>query len=107
MSHTLMREEVARELAGLETDAHLAVQAKGWRFLGPEKITSLFPFDRATSWEPLRSRNPIFAVGRGQREAFFEAVIVLRASEHQTAARPGPVPPCRIPLLTHFRACDP
>jgi hypothetical protein len=79
MSHTRMREEVARELAGLETDAHLAVQAKGWRFVGPEKITSLSPFDRATSWEPLRSGNPTFAVGRGQRQAFFEAVIVLRA----------------------------
>jgi hypothetical protein len=36
------------------------------------------PYDRATSWEALRSRNPTFAVGRGQREAFFEAVRIVR-----------------------------
>jgi REP element-mobilizing transposase RayT len=79
MDHALIRDEVARELTRLETDAHRDVQAKGWRFLGPEKIASLSPFDRATSWEPLRGRNPTFAVGRAQREAFFEAVTVLRA----------------------------
>jgi hypothetical protein len=37
------------------------------------------PFGRATSWEPIRKRNPTFAVGPGQKAAFFEAVTELRA----------------------------
>jgi hypothetical protein len=78
MSPALVRENVGTEIARLETEAHTTMQASGWRFLGPEKIASLSPFDRAKSWEPIRSRNPTFAVGRGQREAFFEAVLVLR-----------------------------
>jgi REP element-mobilizing transposase RayT len=78
MSDTLVRDNVAQELQRLETDAHQAVRDKGWRFLGPQKVLAMSPFDRATSWEPLRGRNPTFAVGRGQREAFFEAVTVLR-----------------------------
>jgi hypothetical protein len=45
----------------------------------PKQISKLSPFDRATTWEPLRDRNPQFAVGRGQRSAFFEAVRDLRA----------------------------
>jgi hypothetical protein len=35
--------------------------------------------DRRRSWEPIRGRNLTFAVGRGQREAFIEAVLELRA----------------------------
>ena len=34
---------------------------------------------RATSFELLRDRNPTFAVGRGQRKVFFQAVASLRA----------------------------
>jgi hypothetical protein len=78
MSHALARTAIAQEVERLEADAHRAVQAKGWRFLGRDRISSLSPFDRAKSWEPLRDRNPTFAVGRGQREAFFEALTVLR-----------------------------
>jgi len=54
------------------------MNTKGWRFLGPARVLAASPYDRATSPEPLRGRNPTFAVGRGQREAFFEAVTVLR-----------------------------
>jgi hypothetical protein len=73
------REKVALELQGLEQVAHAAAKAKGWRFLGAQRIAWLSPYERATSWEPLRDRNPTFAVGRGQRIAFFHAVRVLRA----------------------------
>ena len=34
---------------------------------------------RVKSWEALRERNATFAVGRGQRSAFFEAVAAVRA----------------------------
>ena len=59
--------------------ARTAVNKKGWRFLGADRCRKLSPYKRARSFEPLRSRNPTFAVGRGQRAAFFEAVKELRA----------------------------
>ena len=79
MADALVRTNVERELARIETEAHRAMQAEGRRFLGPEKVLAMSPYDRATSYEPLRSRNPTFAVGRGRREDFFEAVILLRS----------------------------
>jgi putative transposase len=72
------RQKVALELQWLEQAAHAEVKAKGWRFLGAQRIALLSPYKQATSWEPLRGRNPTFAVGRGQRTAFFHAVNVLR-----------------------------
>jgi hypothetical protein len=56
-----------------------AVSANGGAFLGVRRVLKTSPFDRATSWEPIRGRNPTFAVGREQRPAFFEAVVALRA----------------------------
>jgi putative transposase len=76
------RNAVATELAELESAAHATVRTRGWRFLGKARLRSLSPYDRATSPEPLRARNPVFAVGRGQRAAFFEAVAVLRLFRH-------------------------
>ena len=73
-----LREMVIAEVQRLEADAHAALKAKGWRVLGRDRLAALSPYDRATSWEPLRGRNPHFAVGRGQREAFFETVFLLR-----------------------------
>jgi len=78
MSDAQVRELACVELARLETEAHQEMDAKGWRFLGPERVLAASPYDRATSWEPLRNCNPTFAVGRGQREAFIEAGTVLR-----------------------------
>jgi hypothetical protein len=78
MSAALIRDAVALELAHLEAEAHARAEATGARFLGVQKVLATSPYDRATSCEPLRDRNPSFAVGRGQRDAFFEAVRVLR-----------------------------
>jgi putative transposase len=74
----LLRENVAMEVAQLEAEVHRLMDAKGWRFLGAAKVLAASPYDRATSWEPIQSRNPTFAVGRGQREAFIEAATLLR-----------------------------
>ena len=49
-----------------------------WKFLGAHRVAMMSPFKRATSYEPLRACNPTFAVGKGNREAFFEAVAKLR-----------------------------
>jgi len=74
-----IRKRVTAELERLERKAYAEVKAKGWRFLGLQRLALLSPFQQAKSWEPLRGRNPHFAVGRGQRRAFFQAVRVLRA----------------------------
>lgn len=48
-------------------------------FLGAERARTGSPYKRAKSWEPLRGRNPSFAVGKNQSEALREAVQALRA----------------------------
>jgi REP element-mobilizing transposase RayT len=78
LSDEAIRERVAAELDVLERKARAEVKAKGWRFLGPQRIAQLSPLKQASSSEPVRKRNPTFAVGRGQRTAFFHAVKVLR-----------------------------
>ncbi len=74
-----VREAVDEELECHERLAHEEVKKRGWRFLGAQRIRRLSPYRRATSFELLRDRNPTFAVGRGQRKLFFEAVAELRA----------------------------
>jgi hypothetical protein len=73
-----LRVMVAKELEHAEREARAGVSAKGWKVIGRDRVTRLCPYDRARSWEPLRSRNPTFAVGRGQREAVAQAVATLR-----------------------------
>jgi REP element-mobilizing transposase RayT len=79
ISEKTARDAVAAELGALEAAAHARVRAEGGSFLGKARLRSLSPYDRATSREPLRARNPTFAVGRGQSDAFFHAVAMLRA----------------------------
>ena len=74
-----IREAVAEELDRQERLARHEVKTRGWRVLGSEHVRRLSPYRRATSVEPLRGTNPTFAVGRGQREVFFQAVAELRA----------------------------
>ena len=78
-SDAQVRDAVALELTHQERLAQAEVKKKGWRVLGSERIRRLSPYSRAKSFEPLRGRNPTFAVGRGQRQAFFAAVAELRA----------------------------
>lgn len=80
-----VRIAVAAELERLETKATAEIRAKGWTVVGARQLLRISPFKRAKSWEPLRSLNPTFAVGRGQRRAFFTAVKVLR--DFRTAYR--------------------
>jgi putative transposase len=81
-----LQREVAEELRALEHDAQVEVRGKGWKFLGAHKLASLSPFARARSWEPLRSLNPTFAVGRHNKQAFFACVARLRAFRQQYRA---------------------
>ncbi len=72
-----VRHRVEQELVRLESEARTRVRAKGWRVLGRSAVLRSSPYERATSWEPLRGLNPHIAVGRGQRQVFFQAVKVL------------------------------
>lgn len=74
-----LRDLVARELEGQERDARVEAKRRGWKYLGADRCRKSSPYRRAKSFEPLRRRNPTFAVGRGQRDAFFQAVRGLRA----------------------------
>jgi putative transposase len=70
---------IADELERAEQEARTALRAKRVRPLKPAQLKRLSPYKRARGWEPLGALNPTFAVGRGQRSAFFAAVAVLRA----------------------------
>ncbi len=48
-------------------------------YIGAERAASVSPYERATSFEPIRARNPTFAVGRGSREAWLQAAAAVRA----------------------------
>jgi len=74
-----IRDAVALELTHQEQLARAEVKKRGWRVLGSERVRRVSPYRRAKSFEPIRGRNPTFAVGRGQRKAFFGAVAELRA----------------------------
>jgi REP element-mobilizing transposase RayT len=77
-----LREAVQGELERQERLAYQEVRKHGWRVLGAARVRRLSPYRRATSFELLRDRNPTFAVGRGEKKVFFEAVAELRAFRH-------------------------
>ncbi|MGK4003435.1 transposase [Sorangium sp. So ce1036] len=71
--------QVAAELERLETQARAEVERQGLRFMGAERASKVSPYDRATSFEGLRERNPTFAVGRDQGDARRSAAATVRA----------------------------
>lgn len=73
------RHEVEGELARQETCAHAELQKQGIRFWGAERASEVSPYERAKSVEKTRERNPTFAVGRGQGDAWSLAAASVRA----------------------------
>ena len=71
--------EVAAELERQEAEAQAQVAQQGLPFLGAERAREVSPHDRATSFEALRERNPTFAVGRKQGDAWKRAAAAVRA----------------------------
>jgi putative transposase len=71
------RREVAAELARDEAEAPAELLAEG--VLGADRAGSVSPYERATSFEPLRALNPTFAVGRGSNDAWRGAAAAVRA----------------------------
>ena len=71
------RREVAAELARAEAKAHAERAREG--VLGADRAGSVSPYERATSFEPVRALNPTFAVGRGSADAWRRAAAAVRA----------------------------
>jgi len=71
--------ELDIELKRQEAEAQTEVQRRGYRFLGAERASQVSPYERATSFESLRDRNPTFAVGREQGSARRNAGTAVRA----------------------------
>jgi hypothetical protein len=71
------RREVAAQLAREEAKAHAELAGEG--VLGAERAGSVSPYERATSFEPLRALNPTFAVGHGSKDAWRRAAAAVRA----------------------------
>ncbi|WP_437600023.1 transposase [Sorangium sp. So ce590] len=71
--------EVAAELERHEAQARAEVERQGMRVLGAERARNVSPYERATSFEALRGRNPTFAVGREQGDAWRIAAAAVRA----------------------------
>jgi hypothetical protein len=70
---------IKREYEELQQKAREEMVAKGRHFMGADKVTKVSPYQRATSWEDVRSLNPTFAVGRGKEEAKKLAIKALKA----------------------------
>ncbi len=75
-------ERLRAELALQEEDAREEVRELGWVVLGAERVLSMSPFRRATSFEALRSREPHLASGRGQTSFRVAAIKALQAFRH-------------------------
>ncbi|WP_437650518.1 transposase [Sorangium sp. So ce362] len=73
------RQQVAAELERQEAQARAEVERRGLRVLGAERVSKVSPYDRAKSSEGLRERNPTFAVGHEQGEAWRTAAAAVRA----------------------------
>lgn len=73
------RRQVADEVERIEEAAHAATQEEGRSFLGAEGALAVSPTTRATTPEPIVDRNPSFAVGRNQGDAWHRAAAAVRA----------------------------
>jgi REP element-mobilizing transposase RayT len=73
------RLQVEAELTRLEAHARAEMKRQGRRFLGAERACAVSPTDRASTPERTVDRNPRFAVGRNQGDAWRRAATALRA----------------------------
>lgn len=72
------REMIAAEADRLESEARYNARAEGKTFMGAFKAAHISPRKRSTTREPRNTRNPTFAVGRDNREAYVAVATSLR-----------------------------
>jgi putative transposase len=80
------RRQVATELERLEAQAHAEMREQRRSFLGARRARAICPTARVTTRDPAAKRNPTFAVGRGQGDAWLRAAAAVRAFREAYAA---------------------
>ena len=75
----IFRGQVATEVERLEASARAKMEEQRRAFLDAERAQAVPPTARATTPEPAIDRNPRFAVGRDQGDAWHRAAATLRA----------------------------
>jgi REP element-mobilizing transposase RayT len=73
------RRAVAAELERQQAEARAEAKRRGHRFAGAKRVAAVSPYERATSFEALRDRNPTFAVGRQHGDDWRAAAAAVRA----------------------------
>jgi REP element-mobilizing transposase RayT len=73
------RRQIAAEVERVETNARAERKERGALVLGARRAAAVSCLERATSIEPSGTRNPTFAVGRGNGSAWRCAAGVVRA----------------------------
>jgi putative transposase len=73
------RRQVETEVLRLEAQAHAEMKERRRSFLGAERAGAVSPTARATTMEPAIDRNPTFAVGRDQGDAWQRAAAAVQA----------------------------
>ena len=73
------RDQIATEVARLEAATHTEIAERRRGVLGAERARTVSPARRATTPEPRFDRNPTFAVGRDQGDAWRRAAAAVRA----------------------------
>jgi hypothetical protein len=74
-----VRVAIAEQVAEAEAFAAADMRARGLKFVGRESALRCSPFARAKSDEQAVRHNPTFAVGKGQKEAYRNAIKNVRA----------------------------
>jgi hypothetical protein len=74
-----VRTAIAEQVAEAEAFAAADMRARGLKFLGREYVLLCSPFERAKGSEQAPGHNPTFAVGRGQKDAYRNAIGNVRA----------------------------
>ncbi len=70
--------QVATEVERLEADARAELERQRRRLIGADGVRAMSPTERATTPEPRFQRNPTFAVGPNQGDAWKRAAAALR-----------------------------
>ena len=107
------RRRLKAEVERQESEAAQRVRDANWKVLGAKRVLRKSPFDRATSYETLRSLEPHLAAGRGQARARHLAIRALQAFRvayyealalWQAGARRGSWPPGTWWMVAHHKA---
>lgn len=113
-SKSEVRQLIANEAERLEHEARKRVRAQGRSFMGVKKIKQVSRLKRATKPNKKGDRNPTFAVGRNNPEAYAAAALAVREfrrlyreafTDWRSGNRNALFPPGTVAMSAVHRAC--